>query len=454
MIIHRPPLSRRTFLRGTAAGLGVALALPPLEAMLGHRARADVDPRPPFFGLFYWANGTPWHAGHGGMQAALGHADLWTPQTTGADYAPSELLSPLARHRVSVATGLEPHTEVPPTPAGQDDGHMRGFMVALTGNRIRPDGFDHPSHTLTSLSPSLDQVVARHPKNLVFPTPFRSLEVGISGARFHDYGHWNAISYNGPDSTNLPIQSAASLYDRLFAVAPDTSDARRRSKLLDAVLADAARLRIRLGTRDRQRVDAHLDHLRALQLRIDSSAPVCQVPGRPGDGGDLHQRTRTMAELLAVAVGCGLTRTFSFMLTSPATTHVFDNLGVPDGMHKVCHDGEWEHVRAITLHQMEAFAIFLDAFALPGPDGSSLLDRGLVYATSEYGEGWQHSVKELPVLVAGTAGGRFKAGVHARLPGGNLCRAQLTVLNALGLDFQSFGENGGQTSEIIPEWLA
>ena len=72
------PLSRRTVLRGAVGGAVVSLALPPLEAMLGSRgAHADGTLPGPIFGLFFWANGMPWHAGHGGEQA--GYADLWTP---------------------------------------------------------------------------------------------------------------------------------------------------------------------------------------------------------------------------------------------------------------------------------------------------------------------------------------------------------------------------------------
>lgn len=450
-------ISRRSFLRGAVGGLTVSLALPPLEAMLGRgrgRALAEEPGAEPFFGLFYWANGMPWHARHGAEQAGAGYPDLWTPANTGPGYTPSELLAPLARHQVTVVTGLEPHTEIPPVPDGQSDGHMRGFMVALTGNRIRSEGFDHPSHTLTALSPSLDQFVARHPGFYTRPARFRSLEVGVSTARFHEYGHWNAISYNGPDSLNLPISSPSALYDRLFAVPPDTREADRRSRLLDAVVQDANRLKLRLGARDRQRLESHLEHIRTLQDRVETAVAACVAPGRPGDGGDLIEKTRTMAQLLAVAVGCGLTRVFSFMLTSPATTHVFSNLGVPDNMHSVCHNGMWDHVRNITRYQMEAYAVFLDAFNTPLPDGTTLLDRGLVYGTSEYGEGWKHGVKEMPVVIAGRAGGRFLSNVHVREPDGNLCRAQLTALRAIGLDLPSFGASGAETSDVLPGLLA
>ena len=124
----------------------------------------------------------------------------------------------------------------------------------------------------------------------------------------------------------------------------------------DAVLADANRLRVRLGAGDKQRLDAHLEHIRSLQRRIDAESPECVIPQRPGNSGDLKEKTRIMAELLAVGLNCGLTRSFSFMLTSPASTHVFSNLGVPDGMHKTCHDGHWDRVRRITEYQMDVFA--------------------------------------------------------------------------------------------------
>lgn len=452
MMTPKRPLTRRTFLRGAIAGTAIGIALPPLEAMMGSAPAAAqaVDDR--FFGLFYWANGTPWHAGHGRDQG--GPPDLWTPPDIGRDYRPSELLAPLARHRVTAVTGLEPHTDIPPMPPGQGDGHMRGFMVTMTGDRIKPEGFDHGSHSLTALRPTLDQYIARHPRWYDTPPPFRSIEAGVSEARFHDYGHWNGISYNGPYSLNLPIMRPRLLFDRLFVQRSERTEIDRRLIVLDAVRDDARLLRPRLGARDRERLDAHLDHIGDLQRRLDAVVPVCQIPAPPGDGGDLIEKARVMGELLAIAVDCRLTRTFSLMLTAPATTHVFGNLGVPDGMHKTCHDGIWQQVRDITRHQMEAFAVFLDAFNRPRPDGSTLLDAGLIYATSEYGEGWLHSVKELPVLIAGRAGGALIDNTHVRLPGDNLSRAQLTALQALGLEESAFGWNGGEARDVLPGLLA
>ncbi|MEE2644649.1 MAG: DUF1552 domain-containing protein, partial [Myxococcota bacterium] len=215
----------------------------------------------------------------------------------------------------------------------------------------------------------------------------------------------------------------------------------------------ARTLRRQLGVEDRRRLEAHIEHLDTLQRQLGATGGNCEAPPRPADEGSLIERAQRFGELLSVALSCGLTRCFSVMLTSPASTHIFSNVGVSDGMHKACHDGDWEGVRAITLHQMEAFAAFLDGLDQPLMGGGQLLDRGCVYGTSEYGEGWHHGVRELPVVIAGGAAGRLQRGVHLREARGNLSRAQLTTLQALGLPFERFGWNGGETDRAFSELL-
>lgn len=448
----RSKLSRRTFLRGAALGTTVALGLPTLEAMLGTR-EADAAVGGPIFGVFFWGGGLPWHDGHGAAQA--GHPDIWTPSTLGQNYTPSELLTPLAPHQPSVITGLTPHTITPPDPPGQDDGHMRGFMVSLTGDRVRPEGFNHPTHTLTALRPTLDQYVAKHPEFYGLESPrFRSLVLGVSPARFHDYGHWNGISYNGPDDLNFTIQDPGQLYDLLFGVQTDTSSLQRRALLLDAVMEDAKSLSARVGSADKQRIEAHLEHLNAVKNRLEHSGDACVAPAKPAPNEDLIAKTDLMGGLLAAALACNMTRVFSFMLTSPATTHVFSNLGVPNDFHATVHAGSWDQTRAAILYQMQAFATFLDKLAaVTDPNGATLLDRSVVFGLSEYGEGFQHSVSEMPVVLAGGASGKLRRNVHVRDPGGNISKAHVTMLRGLGLETPSFGWNGGETSEAFGDIL-
>jgi hypothetical protein len=449
-------LPRRSFLRGALAGGTVALALPALEAMFDSKgALADGTPQPTIFGTFFWANGLPWHAKHTASAVPdpafdpATYVDLWTPGQIGPDYTPSPLLDPLKAFSPNVITGLEPKTNF--VTGAETDGHMRGFMVALTSDRVNPEGFYHNSHTLTSERESLDQFVAKNDAFYATGVPrFRSLVLGVSPARFHQYGHWNSISYNGPNSLNPPIMDPGQLYALLFSPPGDAAVLERRALLLDAVMGDYQSLKPRLGAADRARVEAHLEHLDEVQRRLELSTLACEGPGQPPSStADLIEQTRTMADLLALGLKCGITRVFSFMLTSPATTHLFSNIpGVVNDMHSTCHAGQWAAVRDITLYQMSAFAILLEKLAsVEVAPGVTALDASVVFGTSEYGEGWKHGVQEMPVVIAGGGYGKLKKGHHVREPAGNMAKAHVTVLRGLGLDIPSYGFHDSETTQ-------
>lgn len=458
--MSRKLLSRRTFLRGSLATGSVALALPPLEAMFDDKgALAGGGAVEPIFGIFFWANGLPWNGKHTdsavpdpGFNPNV-HLDLWTPTSTGPSYAATPLLAPIAAHSPTVITGLEPKTDW--VTGGETDGHMRGFMVSLTSDRVNPEGFHHNSHTLTASRETLDQFVAKHDAFYATGVPrYRSLVLGVSSYRFHEYGHWNSISYNGPNALNPPVMDPAQLFDLLFSPPGDAPSLQRRADLLDAVLDDYHALRGRLGATDQGRLDAHIDHIAEIQRRLELSTVTCEgPPAPPGSSSDLLAQTTTMAELLALGLACGITRVFSFMLTSPATTHLFSNIpDVVNDMHTTCHAGQWNQVRDITTYQMQAFSRLLDALAAVevAPDMTAL-DATLLYGTSEYGEGWKHGVQEMPVVIAGGAAGAIKKGHHVREQGGNMAKAHVTMLRALGLDVPSYGFHGSETSADFSE---
>ena len=91
----------------------------------------------------------------------------------------------------------------------------------------------------------------------------------------------------------------------------DSSELNRRSAVLDAVLDEARQLNTHLGQNDRLRLEAHLEHLYALQSRLSTSQQSCNVPPLGTVGGGLIEKTRVMGELIATAIRCGLTRCFS-----------------------------------------------------------------------------------------------------------------------------------------------
>lgn len=461
-------LDRRTLLRGAVGGLGLSVGLPILEAMLDDHgtAFAQGEPLPRRFGLFFWANGTPWNGKH---DPNNGEPDLWTPPTEGP-LTLSPLLQTFAglESKMTVVTGLEPKSQLGNANGdpnrgidpGQGDGHMRGVVHALTGDRPRPQGFVQPDHIFTVQRPTIDQQYGDAPEiQGATPPRFRSVVTSVSAARFHqvpDFGTWESISLRGPDQLVPPIPSARDLFLTLFSDAPPDDPVARaetleRIDVLSAVKNDLAAVKRRLGRSDVMRLDEHVTAVEEIERRLKSAQPACTQPSAPGDVGDLAGQAEAQARLIAHAMTCDRTRVFSMMLTSPGGQHVFGQLGLSGGSHQLAHDAAHEPLRRITEYHMQCFRRVLDVFAsTPDVAGGSLLDSMAILGTSEYAEGKAHNVSEFPVILAGGLRGRIRQGQHLRYPSGNLARVHLTLHQAFGLNVQSWGWDGGETSEPLP----
>jgi hypothetical protein len=178
--------------------------------------------------------------------------------------------------------------------------------------------------------------------------------------------------------------------------------------------------------------------------------------GASPDTGDLLVKTEIMGQILAVALHCDLTRVFSFMLTSPATTHVFGNLGVGNDMHKTCHDGAVGAGPGDHRLSDAGFAKLLDQLAKL----KDAMDRPWSTARASSGcrstarAGSTASRRCRSCSPARPCGGNLVRGVHVREPGGNISKAHVTMLRALGIDTPSFGWNGGETTEHLTGILA
>jgi hypothetical protein len=76
------------------------------------------------------------------------------------------------------------------------------------------------------------------------------------------------------------------------------------------------------------------------------------------------------------------------------------------------------------------------------PDGNTLLHNSLVVWVSEFGDGSSHSSRNLPVVLAGNAGGMLTTDRHVATT--NLTTGDLytSVLNMFGVDESTFGFSG------------
>jgi hypothetical protein len=448
----RGRINRRTVLRGALGGLGISVALPPLEAMFNNHgdAYADGTAIPKRMGIFFWGNGVK--------------PDHWVPATTGAGWAPSLSLMPLMTAGVMDYVNVVSGTTIT---SGDVRGHHSGTVGILSGAPLISQPAGGAPYRSTFSMPSIDQVAA---KIIGTSSQFPSLEVGISTRVNANEGTTlNYLSHSGPDSPNPPEYDPAKLFARVFgtftppaAGAAPMVDATLgyRKSVLDAVLNDLTNVRARVGTQDKSRIDMHTAGIRDLENRLQAASQpmaatmACQTPMNPGSFPDqagkeqIAPKTKAMSDLLAIALACNQTRVFSMMFSGSTASTVYWEVNLSEGHHQLTHDepGDQPGVQASTVFTMQCFAQLLTSLKSVPEGAGNVLDNTAILASSCTSDGRFHDVRDYPILVAGKAGGYFKyPGVHYRSPTGteSTSNVLLSVLRSAGTGVTSVGGGGG-----------
>jgi len=84
----------------------------------------------------------------------------------------------------------------------------------------------------------------------------------------------------------------------------------------------------------------------------------------------------------------------------------------------------------------------------------TLLDQCAILFTTEVQEGRNHLTDNIPMIVAGRAGGALRTGQHIHAAGESTSKVHLTLLEALGVPVTSFGAGPGLATDTVPELLA
>lgn len=429
-------LSRRCFL----GGAGVMLSLPLLEAMIPARAQAGGSLGAQRLLCWYAPNGI--------------HMQAWTPAQTGPGFALSPILTPLSavRDEILVLTGID---NEPAESEGPGD-HASGTSGFLTCTHVTK------SETTITNGTSVDQIYAQH---IGSQTVIPSLQLGIEGGGNSggcDSGYSCAYSRNISWVGNTPLSkltSTATAFDLLFAGYDPGATAQElaqrktnRLSVLDYTKADAEKLGTRLGTSDRIKLQEYLDSVRDLEIKVlaDSAAPTCDVGEGPGEPADITSHIRLMCDLMVKAFECDRTRSISFMMANAGSNRSYGFLGHPNGHHQYSHHngeaGNYAAIQAINTWEIEQVAYLLERMAnVVEPDGGTLLDSSMVYFSSEIEDGNSHRHYNLPVLLAGRGGGVINPGRHAIHTGLPMSNLFLSMLQGLGVDTNSFGDDSTGT---------
>jgi hypothetical protein len=435
MIIGRPALPRRTFLRG----VGASLALPLLDAMVPRLSAATPVTR---LGFVYFPMGA--------------HMPLWKPSTVGrlTELSPTlSVLAPCLDH-VTVISNLELKN------AYSQGNHATANCTFLAGVRAKPtDGPDY------ELGTTADQLAAHQ---IGRSTPLPSLELAtdfnyVVGNCDNGYAcvYMNTLSWTTP-TTPLPTEANPRVvFERMFGeggtLAERRAEIRRNASILDWVRSDVIRLQGRLGAGDRTRVSQYLDSVREIERRIqqaerqsgDSLPASLERPiGAPVAWED---HARLMFDLQVLALQADITRVITFQLAREVSTRTYPQIGVSDAHHPLSHHGEDQDkllkLSKITAYHVSLFSDFLQKLrAIPDGDGS-LLDHSLYLMGSGLGNSDRHDHSNLPILVAGGAMG---AGRHISYQEPTpLANVLLTMLHRAGVDVERFADSSGVVSELV-----
>jgi hypothetical protein len=376
--------------------------------------------------------------------APLGlHPSFFFPEKEGKDYVLTPYLEVLKdlRGDFTVVSGLS-HSGMSPGFAHQASA---SFLTGVQGAG-RP-GFQNAI--------SVDQLAAEH---IGSRTRFPSLALSGEGAGLS----WTRTGALVPASTS-PSKVFAKLFldgkpDEVQAQVNRLADGR---SILDDVRDQARTLRSNLGTDDRDRLDEYITSVRDLENRLARDEAWCKTPKpkvdakQPQDipnAADLLGRTRLLFDLTHLAFQTDSTRLVTIMLGG--STNVPPIPGVTLGHHDLSHHGKdpgkLAQLKVVEVETIKLVRDLLGKLKQTKEDGSNLLDRTTFFLGSNLGDGSSHSVKNLPVLLAG---GGFRHGQHLHFDPQNpppLCNLYVSMLQRLGVEVDKFGTGTGTLTGLEP----
>jgi hypothetical protein len=444
MFVTKKSLSRRTMLRG----MGTAVALPLLDAMVPAFAPAAATAPVKRFGVVYHPNGIIY--------------DKWLPAGVGSNFELSPTLKPLEpfKDKVIVITGLFSDQAEALGDGGGD--HSRACGSYLTGVHVKK------SDTSLENAISMDQIAAKafESETQLSSLQMTSDENSLLGSCDLGYScaYSSTLSWLTPTLPLMAENNPRVLFERMFG-ASDSTDPRVRASrltqdrsLLDSVNERVGQLQRKLGSADNRKMNDYLAALRDVERRIQkaseqSSQQLPELAQPAGIPDSFPDHVRLLYDLQLLAYQSDLTRVITLLYGREQTGRPYPHIGVPDPHHPVTHHQgdpvKMEKCAKIQKHHVELFAEFVEKLRKT-PDGDgSLLDHSILLFGSGISNSDRHTHGPLPTFLVGGGGGTIKGGRHLVYPEHTpLTNLQLTLLNKLGVPAEKLGDSTGQFTEL------
>jgi len=273
-----------------------------------------------------------------------------------------------------------------------------------------------------------------------------------SDARMAEMARINSARFAAIDQRFDRIEAILIEHSRILHALPDAI--RDGQSILDSVRDQARKMQPVLGANDREKLDEYFTSVRELEQRLVqdeewSKKPKPKVNAKPPqnitNGIDLVGKTRIWFDFIHLALQTDSTRLVT--LTLLGTSGVPPVQGVTLGHHDLSHHGQdptkIDQLKKVELEKMKTLRDFLAKLKETKEEGDSLLDRTMVFFSSNLGDAATHGVKNLPVLLAG---GGFKHGQHLACDPKNpppLSNLYVSMLQRMGIEADKFGSSTG-----------
>ena len=434
-IITGNHISRRALLRG----VGAAVALPLLDSMAP--ALAATPKAVGRVGVVYVPNGIM--------------MNQWLPAKTGADFEFTRLLKPLERFRedIIVTSGLSNHA----AQKAKGGGHAKASGSFLSATQPKyTAGADVMAGT------TFDQVVAKH---FTAESRVSSLQLGCEDSRMigncdtgSSCAYTNSLSWKNPETPLAVEVNPRSVFERLFGTMDPSLDAATRARrmlykksILDLTRENTATLTGKLGASDKRKLDEYLTSIREVETRIAKSENDPDLPTGEKPSGipfEFREYVKLMFDLQVIAWQSDITRVSTMMIGREGSVRTYPEIGVPDPHHPLTHHRNHpdfiEKVTLINLFHVELFSHFLDKLKSTQDGDGSLLDHSTIMYGGALSDGNGHSNHNLPLIVAGHAGG-LRGGRHvAAKPMTPVANLFVNMMDRAGVPTESFGDSTGK----------
>jgi hypothetical protein len=436
-------------------GAGVSLALPWLGSRVvrasdtGKKTAAEKTlGKPPVrFACVFFSNGVePEH--------------WWAKDSPGRiDYGPG--LAPLQDRsgEITFIKGLfNEQAALHPSP------HMGRMANLLSGGWVSRDQAE------IRVGQTMDQVLAKH---IGRETDIPSFSLGVEPTelRLEDglsmiYG--SCLSW----ATDTKPATKEIYPSRVYDLIVGSGDRKLDRSILDAVVADATRVRKSVSSADRVKLDEFFESIRDIENRIDRAKknetlegwqPTATEPtfARPREElpQNVAEHMRLMLDLIVLAFQMDKTRIATCMLNNDLSQMNFGFLdGVQGSLHlDLTHNGRDPELEAMYLKTNQfhtrQLAYLIDRMQSIDEGESTLFDNSILLFCSNLFDGDRHEADEMPILLSGRGGGTIDNGriidvSDADVDDRRACSLYLSICDRMGLKLPQFGDSKRRLTQL------